>query len=148
MCEPQQDVQLTPVSGHTLGGRNKPHSHQSHFLSLALVSKTCLPAEDGAFLEKHNTIELITRAQTAQLFLFHCISSHFPTLPSLSEWSHSLAPPLHVERITKNHPPSDPKRQREQCFQETSKAELSRGHRGALAWYRVQPVSPPGSPAP
>lgn len=62
ICKQQWDVQLRANQDHTMRGRNKPQSCQSHFLSLGLLRNTFPSAEDGAFLEKHNTIDHMRRA--------------------------------------------------------------------------------------
>lgn len=59
ICKQQWDVQLRADQDHTIRGRNKP---QSHFLSLGLLRNTFPSAEDGAFLEKHNTIDHMRQA--------------------------------------------------------------------------------------
>lgn len=123
---------------HTVRGRNKPQRCQSLFLSLGVVSKTLPPAEDGVFLEKH-TIDHITRAQTIYPFFLHCPSIHFPSLSPLSDWSHSLAPPLHIKRIT-HHQPEETKGNnalrnlaRQSCCTVQSQRSVSLGTGSGLA---------------
>lgn len=137
---------------HTTRGRNKPQSCQSHLLSLGLPRKTFSPAEDGAFLQKHETIDHIRRAWTVVLFIFHCLSAHF--FPLLSFWMISFTFSYFTHQ--KDHqesPPLQPEEKREQCFGDSARQSCRRQRGGAdpswpwqhqsLGWWAL-----PGSSCP
>lgn len=91
---------------HTVRGRTKAQSCQSHFLGPSLLRKTFPPADEMELSCKSTT--LLTTLEGHEQFwcLLSIVFLLISSLCCLSEWSHALSPTSHIRRITKNHSPS------------------------------------------